>query len=128
MCSSDLHHPSAQLAFRLDGSSTRAAYLLTRLGITGNPTAMTLWVYGDGSGVWLRGTYDQSSGPPGTVTFSRRVTWQGWRSVTAQVPAGLNYPITWTSFYVVETDPNRAPHGVLYFSSPRAIYSQSASR
>ena len=122
------HRPSAQLAFRLDGSTTRAAYLMTRLGLTGAPTGMTLWVHGDGSGVWLRGTYDQASGPPGTVTFARRVTWQGWRSVTAQLPTGLTYPITWTSFYVVETDPARAPHGVLYLSSLRAIYPQSARK
>lgn len=120
--------PSAQLVFRLDGPSSRAAYLLTRLGITGSPTAMTMWVYGDGSGVWLRGTYEPASGPPGTVTFARRVTWRGWRSVTAQLPSGVGVPITWTSFYVVETDPNRTPHGVLYLSSLRAIYAQNAGR
>lgn len=120
--------PSAQLTYRLDGLANRAAYLLTRLGITGSPIAMTVWVYGDGSGVWLRGTYEPASGPPGSVTFARRVTWRGWRSVTAPLPQGLAYPITWTSFYVVETDPNRSPHGVLYLSSLRAIYSQRAPK
>jgi hypothetical protein len=85
---------------------------------------VTLWVYGDGSGVWLRGTYDQAGGPPGSVTFARSVNWKGWRSLTATLPAGLTYPITWTSFYVVETDPGRTPRGVLYLSSPRAIYPQ----
>lgn len=115
-------HPSAQLTFRLDGPSNRAAYMITRLGITGSPNAMTMWVYGDGSGVWLRGTYEAANGLPGSVTFARRVTWRGWRSVTAPLPSGIAYPMTWTSFYVVETDPNRAPHGVLYLSSPRAIY------
>jgi hypothetical protein len=118
------HHPSAELVFNLDGSSNRAAYMVTHLAIAGSPTGVTMWVYGDGSGVWLRGTYEPSSGPPGSVTFARRVTWRGWRSVTAQLPPGLAYPITWTSFHVVETDPNRSPHGVLYFSSLRAIYSQ----
>jgi hypothetical protein len=122
------HRPSAQLAFRLDGSSTRAAYLVTRLGITGSPNAITMWVHGDGSGVWLRGTYEAASGPPGSVTFARRVTWRGWRSVTAPLPSGIAYPITWTSFYVVETDPNRAPHGVIYLSSLRAIYPQRATQ
>jgi len=122
------HRPSAQLAFSLDGPSNRAAYLITRLGITGSPTAMTMWVYGDGSGVWLRGTYDQASGPPGSVTFARRVAWRGWRSVTAPLPGGLAYPLTWTSFYVVETDPNRFPHGAVYLSSLRAIYSQRAEK
>ena len=122
------HRPSAQLVFRLDGSSNRAAYLVTRLGITGSPTAMTMWVYGDGSGVWLRGTYEPASGPPGSVTFARRVTWRGWRSVTAPLPQGIASPVTWTSFYVVETDPNRTPHGVLYLSSLRAIYAQRAEK
>jgi len=122
------HRPSAQLAFNLDGPSNRAAYMVTRLPISGAPTGVTLWVYGDGSGVWLRGTYEPSSGSPGSVTFARRVTWQGWRSVTAQLPPGLAYPITWTSFHVVESDPNRSPHGVLYLSSLRAIYSQPTAR
>jgi len=116
------HHPSAQLAFRLDGPASKAAYLMTRLSIAGSPTMMTLWAYGDKSGVWLRGAYDQASGPPGTVTFARRVNWQGWRSLTAALPAGIAYPITWTSFYVVEPDPARTPHGVIYLSSPRAVY------
>jgi phosphodiester glycosidase len=115
-------HPSAQLAFRLDGSASKAAYLMTRLSIAGAPTMMTLWAYGDKSGVWLRGAYDQASGLPGTVTFARRVNWQGWRSLTAALPPGIAYPITWTSFYVVEPDPARTPHGVIYLSSPRAVY------
>jgi hypothetical protein len=116
--------PSAQLTYQLDGPANRAAYLVTRLAISGSPVAMTVWVYGDGSGVWLRGTYEQASGPPGSVTFARRVTWRGWRSVTAPLPQGLAYPLSWTSFYVVETDPNRAPHGSIYFSDLRAIYTQ----
>jgi hypothetical protein len=128
MAPSHQHRPSAQLMFQLEGASNRAAYLVTRLGITGAPTAVTLWVHGDGSGVSLRGTYDQASGSPGSVIFARRVTWQGWRSVTAALPGGLAYPITWTSFYVIETDSTRSPHGVLYLSSPRAIYPQAAAR
>jgi hypothetical protein len=116
------HRPSAELAFRLDGSASKAAYLMTRLSITGAPTMMTLWAYGDNSGVWLRGAYDQANGPPGSVTFARRVNWQGWRSLTAALPSGIAYPITWTSFYVVEPDPGRTPHGVIYLSSLRAVY------
>ncbi len=117
-----LGHPSAQLAFNLDGGGTRAAYLVTHTAIPASPIGITLWAYGDGSGVWLRGTYVQSTGDPGTVTFARHVDWHGWRSVTGELPSSLSYPITWTTIYVVETDPQRMPHGVIYLSSFRAVY------
>jgi hypothetical protein len=95
---------------------------VTHIPIPAAPIGITLWAYGDGSGVWLRGTYVQSAGDPGTVTFARHVDWHGWRSVTGELPSSLSYPITWTSIYVVETDPQRTPHGVIYLSSFRAVY------
>jgi len=114
--------PSAQLRYQLDGAGARAAYLVTRAPLPGTPTGITLWVYGDGSGVWLRGSYAQSTGELGTVTLARHVNWQGWRSVTSPLPTSVAYPITWATFYVVETDPARSPHGTIYLSSVRAIY------
>jgi hypothetical protein len=119
-------HPSARLAFALDGSGTRAAYLLTQLPLPGAPTGISVWVYGDGSGVWLRGAFDQANGDRGTVTLARRVDWTGWRSITVQLPPGLALPITWATFYVVETDASRTPHGVIYLSDLRAIYPAGA--
>lgn len=120
--------PSARLEYRLDGTGTRAAYMLTNLPLAGAPIGVTLWVYGDGSGVWLRGIYAQSNGERGTVTLARHVDWQGWKSVTAMLPPGVAYPITWLSIYVVDTDPNRTPSGVVYLSSFRAIYSGGTGR
>jgi len=114
--------PSMRLAFRLDGTGTRAAYLLTNLPLPGTPIGITLWVHGDGSGVWLRGAYEQPNGDRETITLARHVDWQGWRSVTASLPPGLAYPITWISLYVVETDAAKAPSGALYLSSLHAIY------
>jgi hypothetical protein len=125
---SHLGHPSVELAFNLAGAGTRAAYLMTHLQIPGTPTGITLWVHGDQSGVWLRGTYVQATGDRGTVTLARHVNWTGWRSVQAALPAALSYPITWTSLYVVETDSDRSPHGVIYLSSFRAVYPPSARR
>ncbi len=119
---SHMGRPSAQLVFNLDGTGNRAAYLMTHLPLLGVPTGITLWVHGDGSGVWLRGAYVQSNGNEGTVTLARRVNWRGWRSVTGHLLSPLAYPITWTSLYVVETDPAQSPHGVIYLSSFRATY------
>jgi len=115
-------HPSAKLAYGLDGAGTRAAYLVTELPLPGAPTGISLWIYGDGSGVWLRGAFDEANGDRGTVTIARHVDWTGWRSVTVQLPAGLALPVTWATFYVVETDPSHTPHGVIYLSSLRAVY------
>ena len=116
-------HPSARLEFHLDGTGSRAAYLETNLPLPGSPVGIALWVYGDGSGVWLRGVYAQATGERGTVTLARQVNWRGWRPVTAMLPEGLAYPVTWISMYVVETNPAKAPSGALYLSSLRAIYS-----
>jgi len=95
---------------------------MTNLALPGAPTGITLWVYGDRSGVWLRSVYAEASGERGTVTLARHVDWQGWRAVTATLPPGLAYPITLVSVYVVETDAARTPSGVLYLSGLRAIY------
>ncbi len=119
-------HPSVRLQFRLDGTGTRAAYLMTDLPLAGTPIGVSLWVYGDGSGVWLRGIYAQPNGERGTITLARHVDWQGWRPVTATLPPGITYPITWISVYVVVTEAERAPSGVLYFSSFRALYPAGA--
>ena len=115
-------HPSVALTYRLDGTGTRAAYVQTQIPLAGEPSGVSLWVYGDGSGAWLRGVFDEENGEKGTVTLAQRVDWTGWRSVTAALPPGLAFPISWSSFYVVVTDPAKTPHGVLYLSSMRAIY------
>jgi hypothetical protein len=116
-------HPSAKLEFHLDGTGSRAAYLETNLQLPGSPVGVTLWVYGDNSGVWLRGVYAQATGDRGTVTLARQVNWRGWRAVTVMLPEGLAYPVTWLSMYVVETVQGKSPSGTVYLSSLRTIYS-----
>jgi exopolysaccharide biosynthesis protein len=113
---------SLRLSFHLDGTGSRAAYAETDLPLPGTPTGVSLWVYGDGDGAWLRGAYTDANGNRGTVTFARHVDWQGWKQLTAALPAGLAYPIHWTYVYVVETDPAQAPAGEIYLSGFRALY------
>jgi hypothetical protein len=116
------------LEFHLDGSGIRAAFLATAIPLPGEPTGISLWVLGDGSRVWLRGTYADTNGDRGTFTLARQVDWQGWRLVSAALPSGLSYPISLVSLYVVEPDPDRSPSGVLYLSSLRALYVADPSR
>jgi phosphodiester glycosidase len=121
-------HASARLEFHLDGAGTRAAFLMTDLPLPGEPAGISLWVLGDGSRVWLRGTYADANGDRGTFTLAREVDWQGWRSVSSVLPSGLDYPISLVSLYVVEPDPDRSPSGILYLSSLRALYPADPSR
>ena len=83
------------------GAGTRAAMAETTLPVVGEPLVITLDVYGDGSGVWLRGAYRNADGIGDTVTFARRVDWNGWRTVAAPIPPRVRWPIVWTRIYVV---------------------------
>jgi len=113
---------SLRLVFHLDGVGSRAAYAETDLPLPGTPTGVSLWVYGDGDGAWLRGAYTDANGNRDTVTFARHVDWHGWKQLTAALPAGVAYPIRWTYVYVVETDPAQSPSGEIYLSGLRAVY------
>lgn len=111
-----------RLQFHLTGTGSRAAYVETDLPLSGTPTGMSLWVYGDADGAWLRGAYTDATGARGTVTFARHVDWHGWKQVTAALPQPITYPIRWTYVYVVETDPAKSPAGELYLTGLRALY------
>lgn len=114
--------PSLRLAFRLEGTGTRAAYAVTHLPLMGTPSGIVLWVYGDGSGVWLRASYVEATGERKVLTLAPHVTWRGWRPVTALFPMDTSFPVALTSLYVVETDPAWTPSGALYLSGLRAVY------
>lgn len=113
---------SLRLQFHLDGGGSRAAYVQTDLPLPGTPSGVSIWVYGDGDGAWLRGAYTDANGERDTVTFARHVDWHGWKQLTAALPGGIAYPIRWTYVYVVETDPARSPGGELYLTGLRALY------
>jgi len=83
------------------GAGTRAAMAQTELPVAGAPLAITLEVYGDGSGAWLRGMYRNGDGIHDAVTFARRLGWTGWRTVSAEIPPRVRWPIVWTRVYVV---------------------------
>jgi hypothetical protein len=111
-----------RLQFHLDGTGSRAAYVETDLPLSGTPTGMSLWVYGDADGAWLRGAYTDATGARGTINFARHVDWHGWKQLTAALPQPIAYPIRWTYVYVVETDPAKSPAGELYLTGLRALY------
>jgi hypothetical protein len=120
--------PDASPALRLsyDFSSqeqmTKAAYARTQLPIPGQPIGVSLEVWGDGKGEWLRGGYKTADGNNESVTIARHVDWTGWRLLQADIPRQASWPIEWTNLYVVEPDKNAAETGSLWFRNLAFIY------
>ncbi|GAA4385488.1 phosphodiester glycosidase family protein [Agromyces bauzanensis] len=60
--------------------------------LDGQPQALTLWINGDGSGVWPR--IQMKNGAGTTINLDGpNVTWTGWRQARFAVPAGTPYPL-----------------------------------
>jgi len=93
--------------------STRAAFIENDIALSGEPLLFSLEVYGDGSGAWLRAAYRNSDGIADSVTFARRITWKGWRSVRAEVPPQARWPIVFNRIYVV-APPNSQMSGDIW--------------
>lgn len=124
--------PSGDPALRLqyDFNSpgvTRAAYAESAIVVCGQPLAVSLEVYGDGHGEWLRAGYRNADGNNESLTLARHVDWLGWRSVRASVPHQASWPIVWTRFYVVERGTSAREQGTLWLRNFSAIYAGPAS-
>ncbi|MCC2593598.1 phosphodiester glycosidase family protein [Tessaracoccus sp. OS52] len=100
------------------GTATRAAYLAKspRPVLEGTPQKLGVWVHGDGKGAWLRANiYEATGGAAKTIDVAAAIDWTGWRYVEANLPAGLNMPISFFRFYLVETVPARQYSGRVLF-------------
>lgn len=62
------------------------------LAIGGQPDALTLWVYGNGSGHYLNTWLEDSKGQGWQFTFGQ-VKHQGWRQMTARLDLNQNWPV-----------------------------------
>lgn len=120
--------PSLRLAYDLSVSpgGTAAAYLQAArpIPIPERPEAVGVWVYGSGSGHWLRGNYIDGTGTRQVLDFTAvgGLDWTGWRLVTAPVPPDAVLPISLERIYVVEVHRERQSEGELYFDRLVALY------
>jgi Phosphodiester glycosidase len=101
--------------FSSDQNITKAAYAKTTLTVAGQPIALSVDVYGDANGEWLRGGYRNFDGNSESVTIARHVAWQGWRTLRVEIPRQAAWPITWTSLYAVEPDKQAREQGSVWF-------------
>ncbi|HEY0774080.1 MAG TPA: phosphodiester glycosidase family protein, partial [Nocardioidaceae bacterium] len=107
-----------QLRYSLYGkAATRAAYLtaVPARDLPGRMRRLGMWVRGDGKGAWLRAVVRDTSGARATFSLSGRVTWKGWRFVSAPLPSGVTQPLKFVRVYAVETEKRRKYAGALGF-------------
>ncbi|WP_243299882.1 phosphodiester glycosidase family protein [Bacillus litorisediminis] len=105
--------------FRNTGADTSAAYLnLTNsLQISGQPSYVGVWVYGDGKNHWLRGLVTDAEGKEYRLDFTQDngLNWYGWKFVTAPIPSAIQGPIQVKQLYVAETSHAEKNKGSIYF-------------
>ena len=122
---------AARLQYNFAGApkdDVRIAY--GRLGseavaIPGKPFGMGLWVYGDGSGHWLRAEVLDAKGSLHYVDLAEKVDWTGWRQVKGYFPANAAYPLKLRSIYLVnkpEGTDSRPEQGTVYFDEASLLY------
>jgi len=120
---------SGRLDYSLTTGGTSVLYLNCFIPISGTPESVSINVYGDNSGHWLRGEFKNSNGEKFLLNFTEAslgIDWDDeWREITALLEdatahwgnstAILSFPITWTKIYLAETDDNNKDSGSLYF-------------
>jgi len=119
---------SGALAYELTTGGTSALYMNCSIPISGTPDAIGINVYGDGREHWLRAEFEDNDGEKFLLNFTEAAPGINWTNTWQYLektfddaivhwsnPAAvLNYPITWTKFYLVETDDNKKDSGVIY--------------
>jgi len=121
---------SAKLSYNIPaGDETQAAYLVLDNGINieGSPMAIRTRVYGNMSGLWLRGRVIDADGDTHVVDFAGEINWDGWKVLNASLPAGITYPITLERLYVVTLQSEEFQTGNIYFGDIQAVYPRADS-
>jgi len=122
---------SGNFSGRLDydftvGDGSRAAYMnfTNNLALPVGTQKLSLWVYGEGRGHWLRGTVQDALGQEYNIDFAKSVNWNGWQKVEASLPQGKE-PFSLKRIYLVEIDSAIKDAGTVYFDDLTAIVSGS---
>jgi len=131
---------SGRLDYSLTTGGTSVLYLNCNIPISGSPESVSLQVYGDNSGHWLRGEFKDADGEKFLVNFtpaSPGIDWADeWQELTVILAeagphwgnpnAVLNFPITWTKLYLAETNDNNKDSGSIYLDNLAANYITTA--
>lgn len=86
------------------------------------PKKLGMWVYGDGKAPWMRAILKDEAGNSYTVNFVNRVTWKGWKFVSADIPTNITSPVTISRIYFVELNKDSNNKGIIYIDDIRFMY------
>lgn len=122
---------SLELKYTFSNSTaTQAAYLEFEKGlkIPGEPSAIKISVYGNGSGQWLRSKAHDASGKEFILDFTKDINWNGsWKELSALVPNGTAYPITIENIYSAALSNTDTTTKALYFDKLIGVYPNKAA-
>jgi len=122
------------LEYALTGGGTSALYLEGAFELPGIIKKLSMNVYGDGRGHWLRSEFEDADGESFIANWTAEsgVTWEGWRELTLShkdiqphwrnVTATPDWPLKLTRIYLVERNPEKKGSGRLLFSGLKVFY------
>lgn len=82
-----------------------------RPGMSGQPTGLTAWVYGDGSGHFLNAWVQDSAGEIRQYTFGR-ISHTGWRRMSASFAEGQSWP----NVHISGSDNGKVDHPASFYA------------
>ncbi|MFF3461965.1 Ig-like domain-containing protein [Streptomyces sp. NPDC002619] len=86
------------------------------------PTGIGVWIKGDGNGIELAEKYIGVNGTS-TTLYPTYVTWKDWHLAVAQLPAGMQFPLTISFLDFLAISPSTAYSGSLNVAGLQALYS-----
>ncbi|MDX3235631.1 phosphodiester glycosidase family protein [Streptomyces sp. ME03-5709C] len=86
------------------------------------PTGIGVWIKGDGNGIELAEKYIGVNGTS-TTLYPTFVTWKDWHLAVAQLPAGMQFPLTISFVDFLAISPSTAYSGSLNVAGLQALYS-----
>jgi exopolysaccharide biosynthesis protein len=87
-----------------------------------NPTGIGLWIKGNGTGIELAESYIGVDGTK-TTLYPTTVTWNDWHLAIAELPAGMQFPLTISFVDFLAISPSTTTGGSLNVSGLQALYS-----
>ncbi|PAQ13805.1 hypothetical protein CD798_13335 [Bacillaceae bacterium SAOS 7] len=108
------------------GTSGAYAYPKEDIEIDGYPEKIGMWVYGDGTGHWLRAQLRDGNNNAFALDFTYSMDWTGWKYIESAVPTGKTTPLKLDlAVRLMETKNDNKNAGAIYVDNIRAVYGET---